>query len=314
MDMSRSKAVKGFEELRAMQAAYQAAKAKAAPQAPNSPVSSSGGRPGSTPLMRQSSSSPESPVSRQVDSTAVSSVNLAAQEAPASKTARARLFKSGQSSPVDPGSPQAPAGVPEEQQTTKQQQQQLPDMLSSTYQQQQQPQKLNPQPSQQSHSPAAQSPKQIFDAQTAQAQQQPESMQQQQQQPFGPATLRNSILEQLTRGAPTSSSWPPEVKQFFKRLLDHSVEVSLEQHGSRDRLGRAEAQVVQVQDQLEYQAEQMMDLQSQVDLPSSKFELFPVFLAGRLPLFRSPCMAVDNAQTMSNHDSAHSFRNAQKYT
>jgi len=267
-DMSQSKAVRDFGDLRAKQAAFLAAKAKAAPQGPISPVSSSGGRPGSSRLTRQSSSSPESPVQRQADLTAIPSTLQAAQEVPNGKTARARLFKSGQSSPVAPASPQhagiTPDKQPPSQQHSSSQQlsEQLPEKLL------QQPQHSHSMPQLQQH-PQAQSataqPQEILETQPAQAQQQSESMQQL-LRPSGPSTLRNSILEQLTQGAPTSSGWPAEVKHYFKKLLDHSLELSLEKRGFVDKLGRAEAQAQEIQEQLEYQAEQMMDLQSQVSI------------------------------------------------
>jgi len=272
-DMSQSKAVRDFGDLRAKQAAFLAAKAKAAPQGPTSPVSSSGGRPGSSNLTRQSSSSPESPVQRQADLTATPSTLQAAQQVPNGKTARARLFKSGQSSPVAPASPQHAGTTPDKQQPSQQQSssqqlsEQLPEKLLHQQQQQQQ-QQSHSTPQLQQH-PQAQSaaaqPQESSEIRPAQAQQQSESMQQL-LRPSGPSTLRNSFLEQLTQGAPTSSGWPAEVKQYFKNLLDHSVELSLEKHGLNDKLGRAEAQAQEVQEHLEYQAEQMMDLQSQVSI------------------------------------------------
>ena len=268
-DMSQSKAVRDFGDLRAKQAAFLAAKAKAAPQGPTSPVSSSGGRPGSSNLTRQSSSSPESPVQRQADLTATPSTLQAAQEVPNGKTARARLFKSGQSSPVAPASPQHARTTPEKQQPSQQQSssqqlsEQLPEKLLQQQQQQQQSHSMA-QLQQQPQAPsAAAQPQESSGTRPAQAQQQSESMQQL-LRPYGPSTLRNSILEQLTQGAPTSAGWPAEVKQYFKKLLDHSVELSLEKRGLDDTLGRAEAQAQEIQEHLEYQAEQMMDLQSQV--------------------------------------------------
>jgi regulator of replication initiation timing len=269
-DMSQSKAVRDFGDLRAKQAAFLAAKAKAAPQGPTSPVSSSGGRPGSSNLTRQSSSSPESPVQRQADLTATPSTLQAAQEVPNGKTARARLFKSGQSSPVAPASPQHAGTTPDKQQPSQQQSssQQLSEQLPEKLLHQQQQQQSHSTPQLQQH-PQAQSaaaqPQESSEIRPAQAQQQSESMQQL-LRPSGPSTLRNSFLEQLTQGAPTSSGWPAEVKQYFKNLLDHSVELSLEKHGLNDKLGRAEAQAQEVQEHLEYQAEQMMDLQSQVSI------------------------------------------------
>ncbi|DBA99585.1 TPA: hypothetical protein ACH3X3_012161 [Trebouxia sp. C0006] len=268
-DMSQSKAVRDFGDLRAKQAAFLAAKAKAAPQGPTSPVSSSGGRPGSSNLTRQSSSSPESPVQRQADLTATPSTLQAAQEVPNGKTARARLFKSGQSSPVAPASPQHARTTPEKQQPSQQQSssqqlsEQLPEKLLQQQQQQQQSHSMA-QLQQQPQAPsAAAQPQESSGTRPAQAQQQSESMQQL-LRPYGPSTLRNSILEQLTQGAPTSAGWPAEVKQYFKKLLDHSVELSLEKRGLDDTLGRAEAQAQEIQEHLEYQAEQMMDLQSQL--------------------------------------------------
>ena len=268
-DMSQSKAVRDFGDLRAKQAAFLAAKAKAAPQGPTSPVSSSGGRPGSSNLTRQSSSSPESPVQRQADLTATPSTLQAAQEVPNGKTARARLFKSGQSSPVAPASPQHAGTTPEKQQPSQQQSssqqlsEQLPEKLLQQQQQQQQSHSMD-QLQQQPQAPsAAAQPQESSGTRPAQAQQQSESMQQL-LRPYGPSTLRNSILEQLTQGAPTSAGWPAEVKQYFKKLLEHSVELSLEKRGLDDTLGRAEAQAQEIQEHLEYQAEQMMDLQSQV--------------------------------------------------
>ncbi len=271
--MSQSKAVRDFGDLRAKQAAFLAAKAKAALQGPTSPVSSSGGRPGSSNLTPQSSSSPESPVQRQADSTATPSTLEAAQEVPNGKTARARLFKSGHSSPVAPASPQ-PAGTTSDKQQPSQQQsssqqlsEQLPEKLLRQQQQQQQQQQSHSMPQLQQHPQAlsaAAQPQEHSETQPAQAQQS-ESMQQL-LKPSGPSTLRNSILEQLTQGAPTSSGWPAEVKQYFKKLLDHSVELSLEKRGLNDKLGRAEAQAQEIQEHLEYQAEQMMDLQSQVNI------------------------------------------------
>ena len=256
-NMSQSKAVRDFGDLRAKQAAFLAAKAKAAPQGPTSPVSSSGGRPGSSKLTRQSSSSPESPVQRQADLTATPSTLQAAQEVPNGKTARTRLFKSGHSSPVAPASPQHAGTTPDKQQPSQQQSssQQLSEQL---------PEKLLQQQQQQQQAPSATAqPQERSETQPAQAQQQSESMRQP-LRPSGPFTLRNSILEQLTQGAPTSAGWPAEVRQYFKKLLDHSVELSLEKRGLDDTLGRAEAQAQEIQEHLEYQAEQMMDLQSQV--------------------------------------------------
>ena len=269
-DMSQSKAVRDFGDLRAKQAAFLAAKAKAAPQGPISPVSSSGGRPGSSHLTRQSSSSPESPVQRQADLTVVPSTLQAAQQVPNGKTARARLFKSGQSSPVAPASPQHAGSKPDKQQPSQQlfSSQQLSEQLPAKLLQQQQPQQSHSTPQLQQHPQApsaAAQPQESFGTQLAQAQQQSESMQQL-LRPSGPSTLRNTILEQLTQGAPTSSGWPAEVKQYFKKLLDHSLELGLEQRDLNDKLGRAEAQAQEIQEQLEYQAEQMMDLQSQVSI------------------------------------------------
>jgi len=269
-DMSQSKAVRDFGDLRAKQAAFLAAKAKAAPQGPTSPVSSSGGRPGSSHLTRQSSSSPESPVQRQADLTATPSTLQAAQEVPNGKTARARLFKSGQSSPVAPASPQHAGISPDKQQPSQQQSssQQLSEQLPEKLLQQQQQQQSHSMPQLQQHPQApsaAAQPQESSGTQPAQAQHQSESMQHL-LRPYGPSTLRNSILEQLTQGAPTSSAWPAEVKQYFKKLLDHSLELSVEKHGLNDKLGRAEAQAQEIQEQLEYQAEQMMDLQSQVSI------------------------------------------------
>ena len=260
-DMSQSKAVRDFGDLRAKQAAFLAAKAKAAPQGPTSPVSSSGGRPGSSHLTRQSSSSPESPVQSQADLTVVPPSLQAAQQVPNGKTARARLFKSGESSPIAPASPHH-AGITPDKQQPKQQQsssQQLSEQLPEKLLQQQQPQQSHFMPQLQQH------PQANSQTQPAQAHQQSESMQQL-LRPSGPSTLKDSILEQLTQGAPTSSGWPAEVKQYFKKLLDHSLELSLEKRGLNDKLGRAQAQAQEIQEQLEYQAEQMMDLQSQVSI------------------------------------------------
>ena len=268
--MSQSKAVRDFGDLRAKQAAFLAAKAKAAPQGPLSPVSSSGGRPGSSHLTHQSSSSPESPVQRQADLTVVPSTLQAAQQVPNGKTARARLFKSGQSSPVAPASPQHAGSKPDKQQPSQQlfSSQQLSEQLPAKLLQQQQPQQSHSTPQLQQHPQApsaAAQPQESFETQLAQAQQQSESMQQL-LRPSGPSTLKNTILEQLTQGAPTSSGWPAEVKQYFKKLLDHSLELGLEKRDLNDKLGRAEAQAQEIQEQLEYQAEQMMDLQSQVSI------------------------------------------------
>ncbi len=69
---------------------------------------------------------------------------------------------------------------------------------------------------------------------------------------------------ELLKDAPSSSGLPQPVKDFFMKLITHSVDLGMEKRSFRDKVEQAGAQVQEAQEHIEYQAEQMMDLQSQV--------------------------------------------------
>ena len=257
---------KTFEQLRAMQA-----QAKKAPPAPTSPVSSLGGRPASTSTNRQLSSSPDSPGKEQTVPGTTASAVVSTLEAQPSKTARAKLFKSEQSSPdaahtsavaasrLDRQNPELPPSNGDRQ---------VSAMLSQQQQQQKQIQKEPEQQQQQQH-------KQQLTSALAplqqQQQQQHETGMQQLAKPFGPVNLRDSVKMELVKNAPSGTGLPENVRQYFQKLISSSVELSVEQHALRQSMEEQGAkaweyrqQLEDLQGQLEYQAEQMMDLQNQV--------------------------------------------------
>ena len=225
---------KSFEQLAAMQA-----QSKKAPPAPTSPVSSSGGRPTSSSVNRQTSSSPESPHKEQAASGKSSSGIAPTAEVPPSKTVKAKLFPSAQSSPDTSHSSSVTASAPDRQQ---------PDLPQSSGHQQL-PQQLVQQ----------------------QQEKQQEAGMQQLVKPFGPAPLRESNKLQLLKGAPSGNGLPENVRQYFKKIVNSSLDLSMETHALRQDVEQRDAKVQEyrdqlevIQEQLEYQAEQMMDLQNQV--------------------------------------------------
>ena len=253
---------KTFEQLRAMQA-----QAKKAPPAPTSPVSSSGGRPASTSTNRQLSSSPDSPGKEQTAPGTTASAAASTSEAQPSKTARAKLFKSEQSSPdaahtsavADRQNPELPPSNGDRQ---------VSAMLS---QQQQQQKQIQMEPEQQQHKQQLTSALAPLQQQQQQQQQQHETGMQQLAKPFGPVNLRDSVKMELVKNAPSGTGLPENVRQYFQKLISSSVELSVEQHVLRQSMEEQGAkaweyrqQLEDLQGQLEYQAEQMMDLQNQV--------------------------------------------------
>lgn len=227
-----------FEQLRAMQA-----EAKKAPPAPASPVSSSGGRPASTITNRQTSTSPDSP-QHSAPGTTNSAVASTSSEAQPNKTARAKLFKSEQSSPDTAYTSAAAAGRPDKPNPGvphSNGHQQVPELLPQDQQQQQS-----------------------------------QSEMRQLVKPHGPVSLRDSIKMELVKGAPSGTGLPEDVRQFFQNLISSSVDLSMERHALRQsaeqqgvKAGEYKQQVEDLQGQLEYQAEQMMDLQNQVTSASN---------------------------------------------
>lgn len=224
---------KTFEQVRAMQA-----EAKKAPPAPASPVSSSGGRPVSTSTNRQTSTSPDSP-QHSAPGTTTSAVASTSSEVQPSKTARAKLFKSEQSSPDTAYTSAAAAGRPDR-----------PTLGVPHSNGHQQVPESSPQDPQQ---------------------QQPQSEMRQLIRPHGPVSLRDSIKMELVKGAPSGTGLPENVRQYFQKLISSNVDLSEERHALRQSMeqqgvkaGEYKQQVEVLQGQLEYQAEQMMDLQNQV--------------------------------------------------
>lgn len=256
-------AVRGnWEELRAMQDAAKAKKKKKklkpARLAPASPVSSSGGRPGGTNPEHQSSSSSDSPQHRSLDSSLQPNAHVVAPKVPTSKTAKARLFKSRQSSP-DADNAATDAAITDKMQQVGQQQpdsKQLPETAAHQPQEQQQQQE---QQQLQEQLPPEQ---QQIEAPPTQLHQQ--SGMQQLLKAFGPLTLRDSMFEDLLKDAPPNTALPQPAKDFFKRLVTQTLDVSLEKRTFKHMLQQAGDQLQVVQDRVEYQAEEMMDLQSQV--------------------------------------------------
>ena len=256
---------KSFEQLAAMQA-----QSKKAPPAPSSPVSTSGGRPTSSSVNRQTSSSPETPQMEQAASGKTFSATATTAEVPSStnqippsKSVKAKLFPSGQSSPDNSYSSSAAANTsqrlqPDLPQSTDHQQ--LLDQLSQQQQQQNEPRQQQPEQQQQ-----------LMPAVASLPQQQQQSGMQQLVKPFGPATLRESIKLQLLEEAPSGNGLPENVRQYFKQIISGSLDLSMEKYAMRQEMEQRDAKVheyrerlEEVQGQLEYQAEQMMDLQTQV--------------------------------------------------
>lgn len=231
---------KTFAQLAAMQA-----QAKKAPPAPSSPVSSSGGRPASTGGNGHTSSSPDSPPAQHSAAAITQAAAASPAEPQPTKTVRAKLFKSEQSSPDSAYTSTAAANMPDGQH---------PDVPDSN-----------------GHNTA---PEEL----PQQQQQQQESQQQQQQsgmpqlvKPFGPVTLRESIKMDLIKEAPSGAGLPENVRRYFQKLITSSVDLSMEKHILRQSMEGQDAKVVEykqqleeLQGQLEYQSEQMMDLQNQV--------------------------------------------------
>lgn len=225
-----------FEQMRAIQ------DAKKAPQAPASPVSSSGGRPASTNTNRQTSTSPDSP-QHSPPGTTTSAVASTSSEVQPTKTARAKLFKSEQSSPDTAYTSAAAAGrsdPPTSGMPHSNGHQQVPESLPQDQQQQQ-----------------------------------PQSEMRQLVRPHGPVSVRESIKMELLKGAPSGTGLPENVRLYFQKLISSSVDLSEERHALRQSMeqqgvkaGEYKQQVEDLQGQLEYQAEQMMDLQNQVTFAS----------------------------------------------
>ena len=221
-----------FEQMRAMQ------EAKKAPQAPASPVSSSGGRPASTSTNCQTSTSPDPP-QHSAPGTFTSAGASTSSEVQPNKTARAKLFKSEHSSPNTAYTSAAAAGRPDRP---------IPVVPPSNGHQQ--VLELLPQDQQQ---------------------QQPQAQMRQLVKPHGPVSLRESIKMELVKGAPSGTGLPEDVKQYFQKLISSSVDLSEERHALRESMEQHgleareyKQQLEDLQGQLEYQAEQMMDLQNQV--------------------------------------------------
>ena len=262
---------KTFEQLAAMQA-----QAKKAPPAPTSPVSSSKGRPASTSANRQPSSSPDSPQKGQsAPGTTVSAAASTAEPQP-NKTARVKLFKSEQSSPDTAHHSTAAVSISDKQ---------SPDLPLSNGQHQM--------------------PERLPQQQLQQQQQEPEQQQQQQEQPqeqssmqqlvkpFGPVTLRESVKMELVKEAPSGAGLPENVRQYFQKLISSSVDLSVEKHALREGMEQQGAkaedykqQVEDLQGRLEYQAEQMMDLQNQVTSAQEGRECLTAIVSHRRSFYR----------------------------
>ena len=152
----------------------------------------------------------------------------------------------------------------------------MPQTLSQQQQQQNQDEP-EPEQQQQQQQGSEQQKQQLASALAPLQQQQQQQGRQQQSgmqqlaKPSGPVTLRDSIKMELVKDAPSGTGLPENVRQYFQKLISSSVELSVEKHGLRQSMeeqgakaGEYKQQVEDLQGQLEYQAEQMMDLQNQV--------------------------------------------------